>query len=153
MARQTLFCHQPSSIGDVQKLVDLGLIEDINKGHDLNIKTGKKMAVKIYHNPRCTKSRQTLALIEEKGIQPEIITYLENPPAPEELEHILGLLGIPPEKIMRKKEAREEGIADLTGKDLIKALCEHPRAIERPIVINGDKAVLGRPPENVLEII
>jgi arsenate reductase len=109
--------------------------------------------VRIYHNPRCSKSRQTLALIEEKGIAPEIITYLDTPPSPQELGDILAKLGLNAEDIVRKKEAREEGIADLTGTALIEALCAHPRAIERPIVINGDKAVLGRPPENVLDIL
>ncbi|MHC8491191.1 arsenate reductase (glutaredoxin) [Thalassospira sp. SM2505] len=109
--------------------------------------------VRIYHNPRCSKSRQTLALIEEKGITPEIITYLDTPPSPKELSDILAKLGLQPEDILRQKEAREEGIADLTGTALIEALCAHPRAIERPIVINGDKAVLGRPPENVLAIL
>ncbi|MDG4718866.1 MULTISPECIES: arsenate reductase (glutaredoxin) [Thalassospira] len=109
--------------------------------------------VRIYHNPRCSKSRQTLALIEEKGITPEIITYFDTPPSPQELGDILAKLGLNAEDIVRKKEAREEGIADLTGTALIEALCAHPRAIERPIVINGDKAVLGRPPENVLDIL
>jgi arsenate reductase len=111
------------------------------------------MSVTIYHNPRCTKSRQTLALIEEKGITPEIVLYLETPPTPAELKAILPKLGKGPEGIVRKKEAREEGIADLKGDDLIAALCGHPRAIERPIVIRGEKAVLGRPLENVLELI
>ena len=109
--------------------------------------------VRIYHNPRCSKSRQTLALIEDKGITPDVITYLDTPPTPQELREILDMLGMKPEDILRKKEAREEGIADLRGDDLIKALCTHPRAIERPIVVNGTKAVLGRPPENVLEIL
>ncbi|MBX2832533.1 MAG: arsenate reductase (glutaredoxin) [Rhodospirillales bacterium] len=109
--------------------------------------------VRIYHNPRCSKSRQTLALIEEQGITPDVIAYLDTPPTPQELTDILVKLGMAPEDIIRKKEAKEEGISDLRGADLIKALCDHPRAIERPIVVNGDKAVLGRPPENVLEIL
>ena len=97
------------------------------------------MMVRIYHNPRCSKSRQTLALIEEQGITPDVIAYLDTPPTPQELSGILDMLGMKPEDILRKKEAREEGA--------------HPRALERPIVVNGDKAVLGRPPENVLEIL
>ncbi|MFX4229384.1 MAG: arsenate reductase (glutaredoxin) [Porticoccaceae bacterium] len=109
--------------------------------------------VRIYHNPRCSKSRQTLALIEEKGITPDVISYLDTPPTPQELSGILEMLGMQPEDILRKKEAKEEGIDGLRGNDLIEALCAHPRAIERPIVVNGDKAVLGRPPENVLEIL
>ena len=111
------------------------------------------MTVTIYHNPRCSKSRQTLALIEEKGITPTVVDYLSNPPGIAELSDILSNLGKEPEQIMRKKEAREEGIADLTGADLIAALVAHPRAIERPIVVNGDKAALGRPPEDVLAIL
>ncbi|MFV1849719.1 MAG: arsenate reductase (glutaredoxin) [Thalassospira sp.] len=111
------------------------------------------MMVRIYHNPRCSKSRQTLALIEEKGITPDVISYLDTPPTPQELSGILEMLGMQPEDILRKKEAKEEGIDGLRGNDLIEALCAHPRAIERPIVVNGDKAVLGRPPENVLEIL
>lgn len=111
------------------------------------------MMVRIYHNPRCSKSRQTLALIEEKGITPDVITYLDTPPTPQELSGILEMLGMQPEDILRKKEAKEEGIDGLRGNDLIEALCAHPRAIERPIVVNGDKAVLGRPPVNVLEIL
>ncbi len=111
------------------------------------------MMVRIYHNPRCSKSRQTLALIEEKGITPDVISYLGTPPTPQELAGILEMLGMQPEGILRKKEAKEEGIDGLRGNDLIEALCAHPRAIERPIVVNGDKAVLGRPPEKVLEIL
>ena len=111
------------------------------------------MMVRIYHNPRCSKSRQTLALIEEKGITPDVISYLDTPPTPQELSGILEMLGMQPEDILRKKEAKEEGIDGLRGNDLIEALCAHPRALERPIVVNGDKAVLGRPPENVLEIL
>lgn len=109
--------------------------------------------VRIYHNPRCSKSRHTLALIEEKGITPDVIAYLDTPPTPQELSGILEMLGMQPEDILRKKEAKEEAIDGLRGNDLIEALCAHPRAIERPIVVNGDKAVLGRPPENVFEIL
>ncbi|OSQ36973.1 arsenate reductase (glutaredoxin) [Thalassospira mesophila] len=111
------------------------------------------MTVTIYHNPRCTKSRQALALIEEHGITPTVVDYLTTPPSVAELSAILAKLGKGPEQIMRKKEAREEGIADLTGDELIAALVTHPRAIERPIVVNGDKAALGRPLENVLAIL
>jgi arsenate reductase len=111
------------------------------------------MNVTIYHNPRCSKSRQTLALIEEQGMTPTVVDYLTTPPSVAELTAILAKLGKAPEQIMRKKEAREEGIADLTGDDLIAALVAHPRAIERPIVVNGDKAALGRPPEDVLTIL
>ncbi|WP_339781828.1 arsenate reductase (glutaredoxin) [uncultured Thalassospira sp.] len=111
------------------------------------------MTVTIYHNPRCSKSRQTLALIEEQGMTPTVVEYLTTPPSVADLTAILAKLGKAPEQIMRKKEAREEGIADLTGDELIAALVAHPRAIERPIVVNGDKAALGRPPEDVLAIL
>ncbi len=113
------------------------------------------MSVIIYHNPRCSKSRQTLALIEEKGVSPEIVEYLETPPSVEALKDILTKLGKRAAEIVRKKEAKEEGInlEALDDNALIEALVAHPRAIERPIVINGDKAVLGRPPENVHDIL
>ncbi|OSQ28261.1 arsenate reductase [Thalassospira sp. MCCC 1A03138] len=111
------------------------------------------MMVRIYHNPRCSKSRQTLALIEEQRITPDVIQYLDTPPTPQELKEILGMLGMAPEDILRKKEAKEEGIGDLRGDTLIEALCAHPRAIERPIVVNDHKATIGRPPESVLEIL
>ncbi|GAB6052669.1 arsenate reductase (glutaredoxin) [Magnetospira thiophila] len=111
------------------------------------------MSVKIYHNPRCSKSRTTLGLIEEKGIAPEIVLYLDTPPSAAELKSILAKLGKGPRDILRSKEAKEEGIDGLDGDDLIAALVAHPRAIERPIVVNGEKAALGRPPESVLGIL
>jgi len=113
------------------------------------------MSVTIYHNPKCSKSRQTLALIQEKGVEPNIITYLDTPPTAAELKSILGKLGKTAAEIVRKKEAKEEGIdvANLDNDALIEALANHPRAIERPIVVNGDKAAMGRPPESVLEIL
>ena len=113
------------------------------------------MSVTIYHNPRCSNSRQTLALIEEKGVTPKIVEYLDTPPNPEELKEILSKLGKTAAEIVRKKEAKEEGIdfSALSETALIEALASHPRVIERPIVIKGNRAVLGRPPENVLEIL
>lgn len=113
------------------------------------------MSVTIYHNPRCSKSRQTLALIEEKGITPEIVEYLETPPSQAKLKGIISALGVSPKDIIRKKEAKEEGVDAnvLNDADLIKAMAEHPRIIERPIVVSGDKAAMGRPPENVLAIL
>lgn len=113
------------------------------------------MSVVIYHNPRCSKSRQTLQLIEEKGIEPKIITYLDNPPSMEELAEIIKKLGISPRELLRAKEARECGLNDegLSDETLIAGMVANPRVIERPIVIKGDKAVLGRPPENVLELL
>lgn len=111
------------------------------------------MGLTIYHNPRCSKSRATLALIRDAGIEPEIVDYLTAPPSPAVLADILAKLGKSAEEVTRRKEAREEGIDHLRGAALIEALCAHPRALERPIVISGDRAVLGRPPENVTALL
>jgi arsenate reductase (glutaredoxin) len=115
------------------------------------------MSVTIYHNPRCSKSRQTLALLQDKGIKPEIIEYLSSPPDAGTLGEILGKLGLEPRDLMRRKEApyKELDLAD-TGKTrdaLIQAMVDNPILIERPIVLSGGKAALGRPPEQVLEIL
>lgn len=111
----------------------------------------------IYHNPRCSKSRQTLALLEERGLTPEIIKYLDTPPAPAELKAVIGKLGISPRELLRTGEAeyKELGLADasLSNTALINAMCQHPKLIERPIVINDKRAKLGRPPEQVLDIL
>jgi arsenate reductase len=113
--------------------------------------------VTIYHNPRCSKSRQTLALIKEKEIQPEVVLYMETPPDSETLKELISKLSITPRELLRTGEDdyRANNLKDttLTDNDLIKAMVTYPKLIERPIVINGDKAVLGRPPENVLDII
>ena len=115
------------------------------------------MSVKILHNPRCSKSRQTLQLITEKGVEPEIIEYLKTPPAKEELEKILDLLGLEPRELMRKKEKeyKEAGMdnPDLDREALIQGMVDHPKLIERPIVIKNGKAIIGRPPERVLDLI
>jgi arsenate reductase len=111
----------------------------------------------IYHNPRCSKSRQTLALLEEKGIQPDVVHYLETPPAPERIQELLDLLGISARELMRSKEAPYQtlGLDDpqKTDAELIAAMSENPILIERPIVAAADRAVIGRPPENVLSLI
>ncbi len=113
------------------------------------------MTTTIYHNPRCSKSRQTLSLLRERGIEPEIIEYLVTPPSAEELKNILGLLGKSPRDIMRKKEAGEAGLDDpaLDDEALIAGMVANPIVIERPIVVNGGKAALGRPPESVIDIL
>ena len=115
------------------------------------------MSVKIYHNPRCGKSRQTLELLQEQGIEPEIIEYLKTPPSPEELNGILQKLGMEPRDLMRKKEAeyKASGLDDQTldRKALINGMVSHPILIERPIVVANDKAAIGRPPEAVLTIL
>ncbi|MCA0894886.1 arsenate reductase (glutaredoxin) [Microbulbifer agarilyticus] len=111
----------------------------------------------IYHNPRCSKSRQTLQLLQENNIEPEIVLYLETPPDAAALKTILGKLGIAPRDLLRKGEDayKELNLKDTSHSedDLIDAMVSHPKLIERPIVVKDDKAVLGRPPENVLELI
>lgn len=110
--------------------------------------------VTIYHNPRCSKSRQTLELLREQGIDPTVVEYLKTPPTAAELTAILARLGKTAREIVRAKEADEAGIArDLDGPALIAALVANPSAIERPIVVKGDAARVGRPPESVLEIL
>lgn len=111
----------------------------------------------IYHNPRCSKSRAALALLEERGESPRVIEYLKTPPDAKELKAILKALGKAPRELIRKGEAvyKDLGLADpaLTDAALIEAMVENPILIERPIVVNGEKAALGRPPEAVLEIL
>ena len=113
--------------------------------------------VVIYHNPRCSKSRSTLALIQEQGIEPTIVLYLEQPPGEQALTDILHKLGMQPRALLRRgeQEYKDLGLADTSLDDasLVEAMCEHPRLIERPIVIAGDRAVIGRPPENVLTLL
>lgn len=111
----------------------------------------------IYHNPRCSKSRQTLELLKQQGVEPQIVEYLKETPNAEELEAILKMLEMEPRELMRRKETeyKELGLdnPDLDRKTLIQAMVEHPKLIERPIVINQDRAAIGRPPESVLEIL
>lgn len=113
--------------------------------------------VTIYHNPRCSKSRQTLQILQDKGIQPTLVEYLETPPDAAELNRILELLGMEPRDLMRKKESeyKDAGLDDpsLSRDELIAAMVTHPKLIERPIVLANGKAALGRPPEKVVEIL
>jgi len=115
------------------------------------------MSLTIYHNPRCSKSRQTLQLIEDSGISPKIVEYLKSPPTATELKDIIQTLGINPRELLRTKEA--EYIAcglDNMGLDdetIIEIMVSHPKLIERPIVVDGQRAVVGRPPEKVLDLI
>ena len=115
------------------------------------------MAVTIYHNPRCSKSRQTLKLLQDRGIEPRIVEYLKTPPDPTTLATILDKLGLEPRQLMRRKEApyKSLGLDDegLSREALIEAMVANPILIERPIVLSGDRAALGRPPEQVLEIL
>ncbi len=112
--------------------------------------------MKIYHNPRCRKSRETLELLQDKGVDPEIILYLQTPPNKQELKEILSKLGISPARLIRKGEPifkeKFKG-KDLTDAQWIDAMINYPKLIERPIVINGNKAVIGRPPVNILQLI
>ena len=111
----------------------------------------------IYHNPRCSKSRQTLALLQEQGIEPEIILYLEDTPSTADLKRLLNKLGMPARALLRKGESayKEHGLADASISDdaIIRAMRQSPKLIERPIVVKDQIAVLGRPPENVLQIL
>ena len=113
--------------------------------------------VTLYHNPRCSKSRQTLALLEERGIEPEIIKYLETPPDAAAITGLLGKLGIDAIELIRRGEApfAELGLAGKEGDDaaLIEAMVSHPVLIQRPIVVSGEQARIGRPPEDVLDIL
>lgn len=110
----------------------------------------------IYHNPRCSKSRETLALLEQHGIAPDVVLYLEQAPSEDEIRNLLSLLGFSdPRQLMRTKEDlyKELGLADVSGDDLIRAMHLHPKLIERPIVIKDGQARIGRPPELVLELL
>ena len=111
----------------------------------------------IYHNPRCSKSRQTLQLLQEHGIEPEVVLYLETPPTNDTLSSLLHKLGIGARDLLRTGEdaykqlqLKDSGLSDA---QLIEAMVQHPKLIQRPIVVKGDRAVLGRPPENVLELL
>ena len=115
------------------------------------------MSLVIYHNPRCSKSRQTLALLRERGLEPEIVLYLETPPSEPRLGELLDMLGVPARGLMRAGEApyRDLGLDDpsLTRAELVAAMAAHPILIERPVVVSGARAAIGRPPERVLEIL
>lgn len=111
----------------------------------------------LYHNPRCSKSRGALELLAQRGLTPKVINYLETPPSAEELQQIIARLGIPARQLLRsgEEEYKTLGLADpsLSDHQLIEAMLAHPKLIERPILVAGEAAVLGRPPEKVLEIL
>ncbi len=115
------------------------------------------MTVRILHNPRCSKSRATLVLLQDRGINPQIIPYLENPPDEKQLAEICQALGLSVRELIRKGESeyQELGLDDpsLSDQHLLQAMHQHPRLIERPIVLTNGKAAIGRPPEAVLEIL
>lgn len=110
----------------------------------------------IWHNPRCSKSRQTLALLEARGIQPKVVKYLKAPPSRQELEFVLDKLDIGPRELMRTGESiyKDLNLKEIDDDELLlHALLEHPKLIERPVVIRGEDVAIGRPPENVLDIL
>lgn len=115
------------------------------------------MSVTIYHNPRCSKSRQTLSLLQEKSINVNVIEYLKTPPDIPQLKQILKQLGYEPRQLMRKSEQiyknLDLGNENKTAEDLVNAMAQNPILIERPIVLSGDKAAIGRPPESVFDIL
>ncbi len=115
------------------------------------------MSVVIYHHPHCSKSRETLQLLQAHGIEPEVVEYLKNPPSKARLKQLLKMLGLQPRELMRQKEPEYValGLDDpaLSDEQLVEALLAYPTLIERPIVVKGDKAAIGRPPEQVLEIL
>lgn len=114
-------------------------------------------SIKIYHNPRCSKSRQTLTLLEDNGVTPEVILYLEQTPDEKTIKDLLEKLGISARDLLRKGEDafKELNLKDSSLDDdfLIKKMAEFPKLIERPIVVKGNKAILGRPPENILKLL
>ena len=115
------------------------------------------LMVTIYHNPRCSKSRDTLALIEARGISPTVIHYLDTPPDAATLKSLLGALGLSARELLRRNEADYQTLGlerpECSEAELIAAMVAHPRLIERPIVVVGERAVIGRPPQNVLELL
>ena len=112
--------------------------------------------VTIYHNPRCAKSRETLALLKECGIVPVVVEYLKDPPTKDEVKSIIKMLGSHASAIVRKKEAayKSSGLSDKSSPDEVaRAIVKEPILLERPIVIRGKKAAIGRPPEKILSIL
>ncbi len=113
--------------------------------------------LRLYHNPRCSKSRAALQLLEERGLTPTIVRYLDTPPDVDQLQALLRQLGIAPRQLLRSGEEayQQLGLANpaLTDAQLIEAMSKHPKLIERPILVAGDKAVIGRPPEKILELL
>lgn len=108
----------------------------------------------IWHNPRCSKSRETLALLQARGLEPRVIEYLKTPPSAAEIDAVLTMLGIEPRELMRKGEAEYASVPDDASRDaLIAAMVAMPKLIERPVVIHDGKAAVGRPPEAVLDIL
>ena len=129
----------------------------LNSRHPLPDATPNMTELTLYHNPRCSKSRGALELLEARGLTPEVVRYLETPPDAATLKALLGKLGIGARQLLRsgEDEYKTLGLADpaLSDDQLIDAMARHPKLIERPILVAGNKAVIGRPPEKVLEIL
>ena len=111
------------------------------------------MSITIFHNPQCSKSRETLSLLIKSGKTFEIIEYLKSPLKPYEIKSIIKKLKIMPKDLLRNTEACNTGINNLEGHSLLRAICDNPRVMQRPIVINGDNGVICRPPEKIFEIL
>lgn len=110
----------------------------------------------LYHNPRCSKSRCTLALLRDHGVEPDVVHYLDTPPTVDELDALCRRLGLPPERLVRAGEAHALGLRldeARSRTDWLRLLAEHPALIQRPIFVVGDRAVVGRPPERVLDLL
>ena len=111
----------------------------------------------IYHNPGCSKSRETLQILQHSNVEPEIINYLENPPSAQELKRIIQMLDVSVRDLVRRNEQvyKDAGLDEgsMSDDDIIDAICEYPALLQRPIVVCGDRAIIGRPPALVLEII
>ena len=112
--------------------------------------------ITIWHNPRCSKSREALALLEQNGVESEVVKYLEDIPTQEQIQEVLKMLGISARELMRTKESiyKELGLSEVKDEQkLIEAMAKHPKLIERPVIIKDDKAIIGRPPQKVLELL
>jgi len=111
----------------------------------------------IYHNPRCSKSRETLELMQDNGLKPDVVLYLDNPPTVIELRNLLGNLNMNPRDLLRKGEDLYKSLnlkdENKSDEEIIEIMAENPKLIERPIVVLGDKGIIGRPPENVLKLM
>ncbi len=132
------------------------LLDDNRSNHARSILKPKKNMIKIYHNPRCRKSREGYEILEKSGKAFEVVKYLEDIPSKEELRHVLSCLGISPENLVRKNESiwKENYRGKLlSDEEILEAMILHPKLIERPIVINGTKAVIGRPSESINGIL
>jgi arsenate reductase (glutaredoxin) len=145
----------PGAVANIDFVPNIDFVEARAYGGREISQMGNAMPVRIYHNPRCNTSRKTLALLRDKGVEPEIVEYLKTPYTAAQLKMLLGQMKMQAKALIRKKEAAEAGIdpARLSEDQLIAAMVRHPIIVERPIVVSGSKAALGRPPEKVLEVL